>query len=69
MYYVNILYMHIIFIYVEIIESCQQSIEHFIDSDQSLEIDEGEPDNETIICDKSGESDEETEGSPESTGE
>jgi len=35
------------FIYVEIIENCQQSIEYFIDSDQSLEIDDGEPDNET----------------------
>jgi hypothetical protein len=61
--------MHIIFIYVEIIENCQQSIEYFIDSDQSLGIDEGEPENETIICDETDESDEETEGSLEATGE
>lgn len=55
------------FIYVEIIENCQQSIEYFIDSDQSLEIDEGEPDNETIIFYESDESDEETEATGESS--
>jgi CCR4-NOT transcriptional regulation complex NOT5 subunit len=55
------------FLCVEIIENCQQSIEYYIDSEQSLEIDEDEPDNETIIYEESSESEEDV--SPEVTGE
>jgi hypothetical protein len=45
--------MHINFL--EIIQNCEQSIEYFIESDQSLEIDECEPESETLTFEEESE--------------
>jgi hypothetical protein len=49
------------FYFSEIIENCNLSIECYIDFEQNLEIGYNEPENETIVCEESSESEEYTE--------